>query len=143
MKRTHVIRLLAPALSAALALVLATSPAAQSTAIAIVGGTVYPASGERIERATVLIRDGRIEAVGANVAVPPDAERVDAAGRWVTPGLINVVSQLGIVEIPLSAGPTAARANGQNAIAAAFRPSGACNAASPPLSPSRAGGHTT
>jgi imidazolonepropionase-like amidohydrolase len=143
MKRTHVIRLLAPALSAALALVLATSPAAQSTAIAIVGGTVYPASGERIERATVLIRDGRIEAVGANVAVPPDAERVDAAGRWVTPGLINVVSQLGIVEIPLSAGPTDERANGQNAIAAAFRPWESFNAASPLLAATRNDGITT
>lgn len=143
MKRTHVIRLLAPALSTALALVLATSPAAQSTAIAIVGGTVYPASGERIEKATVLIRDGRIEAVGANVAVPPDAERVDAAGRWVTPGLINVVSQLGIVEIPLSAGPTDERANGQNAIAAAFRPWESFNAASPLLAATRNDGITT
>ena len=44
--------------------------------IAITGGTVYPVSGPKIEHATVLIRDGRIVAVGANVTVPADAPRL-------------------------------------------------------------------
>jgi imidazolonepropionase-like amidohydrolase len=70
------------------------SVAAQT--IAITGGTVYPVSGPKIENGTVLIRDGRIEAVGAGIAVPPDATRVDAAGRWVTPGLIHLKTTLGI-----------------------------------------------
>ena len=67
--------------------------------IAITGGTVYPASGAKIDNATVLIRDGRIAAVGANVAVPAGATRIDAAGKWVTPGLIDAAGQMGLTEI--------------------------------------------
>ena len=67
--------------------------------IAITGGTVYPVSGAKIENATVLIRDGRIAAVGANVAVPAGATRIDASGKWVTPGLINGAGQMGLREI--------------------------------------------
>src|SRR5205807_1032699 len=55
--------------------------------IAITGGTVFPVTGPKITNATVLIRDGKIAAVGAGVAVPSDATRIDAAGKWVTPGL--------------------------------------------------------
>ena len=64
--------------------------------IAITGGTVFPVSGPRIERGTVVIRDGKIVAVGANVAVPADAQRIDATGKWVTPGLIHAASEAGL-----------------------------------------------
>src|SRR5439155_866138 len=57
--------------------------------IAVTGGTVYPVSGPKIANATVLIRDGKIAAVGTSVVVPSDATRIDAAGKWVTPGLID------------------------------------------------------
>src|SRR6266849_1082566 len=67
--------------------------------IAITGGTVYPVSGPKIEHATVLIRDGRIVAVGANVTVPADATKIDATGKWVTPGLIDGAGQMGLTEI--------------------------------------------
>jgi imidazolonepropionase-like amidohydrolase len=67
--------------------------------IAITGGTVYPVSGPKIENATVLIRDGRIVAVGANFAVPSGATRIDASGKWVTPGLIDGAGQMGLREI--------------------------------------------
>ncbi len=67
--------------------------------IAITGGTVYPVSGPKLENATVLIRDGRIAAVGPNVAVPTGATRIDASGKWVTPGLINGAGNMGLREI--------------------------------------------
>ena len=67
--------------------------------IAITGGTVYPVSGPKIENATVLIRDGRIAAVGANVTVPAGATRIDAAGKWITPGLFDGAGQMGLREI--------------------------------------------
>ena len=67
--------------------------------IAITGGTVYPVSGPKMENATVLIRDGRITAVGPAVTVPGDATRIDARGKWVTPGLIDGGTQLGLTEI--------------------------------------------
>jgi imidazolonepropionase-like amidohydrolase len=67
--------------------------------IAITGGTVYPVSGPKIENATVLIRDGKIAAVGTNIAVPAGATRIDASGKWVTPGFIDGWGQMGLREI--------------------------------------------
>ncbi len=67
--------------------------------MAITGGRVFPVSGPPIDNGTVVIRDGRIIAVGANVQVPADAQRIDATGKWVTPGLVNPQTQLGLVEI--------------------------------------------
>lgn len=72
--------------------------------IAITGGTVVTVSGARIPNGTVLIRDSLIAAVGANVAIPANATRVDATGSIVTPGLINAGAQVGLVEISLGTG---------------------------------------
>src|SRR6185369_1812567 len=67
--------------------------------IAITGGKVFPVSGPPIENGTVVITNGKITAVGADVSVPANAQRIDATGKWVTPGLINSSKQLGLVEI--------------------------------------------
>lgn len=67
---------------------------------AIVGATIEtlgPAG--TIARGTILVRDGKIAAVGANVAIPADAARIDAAGRIVTPGLFDPKSRFGIEEV--------------------------------------------
>ena len=87
--------------------------------IVITGGTVYPVSGPKIENATVVIRDGRIAAVGANVAVPAGATRIDASGKWVTPGLIDGAGQMGLREISAVQGTNEATLRG-NDVAAAF-----------------------
>ncbi len=72
------------------------STAVLAQTIAITGGTVYPVSGPKIERGTVLMKNGVIVAVGADVAIPSDAVRVDAGSRWVTPGLIHAGTDLGL-----------------------------------------------
>jgi imidazolonepropionase-like amidohydrolase len=69
---------------------------ADAQVVAITNGTVYPVSGPKITGATVLLRDGKIVAVGRGIAVPADATVVDAAGKWVTPGLIHAGSSLGV-----------------------------------------------
>src|SRR5512145_1478436 len=99
MTTTEALRALKPlrALGALGALGLAV--AAQAQTIAIVGGRVFPVSGPPIDGGTVIIRDGRITAVGRDVAVPEGAQRVDASGKWVTPGIINPATQLGLVEV--------------------------------------------
>ena len=74
-------------------------PAVQAQTIAIVGGRVLPVSGPPIEGGTVIIRDGRIAAVGRDIAIPDGAQRIDASGKWVTPGIINPATQLGLVEV--------------------------------------------
>ena len=56
---------------------------------ALKDGRVVPSPGQVLERATVLIRDGMIEAVGPDVTIPPDAVVVDCTGLNVYPGLID------------------------------------------------------
>jgi imidazolonepropionase-like amidohydrolase len=53
-------------------------------------------SGPAIPNGTVVIRGGKIAAVGANVAIPQGAEIVDAKGKYVMPGVIDAASQIGI-----------------------------------------------
>lgn len=73
---------------------------AEAETIAITGARLYTMTGpEALENATIVIRDGRIESVGAALPAPSDARVVDAAGRIVTPGLMNAGSQLGLVEV--------------------------------------------
>jgi imidazolonepropionase-like amidohydrolase len=62
--------------------------------------TVLTGTGARIDGGDVLIEDGRIKAVGTGLPVPAGAVVVDATGRWVTPGLIDVHSHLGVYASP-------------------------------------------
>lgn len=68
------------------------------TMLAIHGGTVVPIEGPPISGGTVLIDDGRIVAVGGQVAVPDGATLVDARGRWVLPGLVDAHTHMGTLE---------------------------------------------
>ena len=84
----------------ALALGAATAAPLAAQTIAITGGTVALGDGsEPIQGGTVVVRDGRIVAAGANVAIPANAQRIDATGRWVTPGIVSGFSRVGIVEV--------------------------------------------
>jgi imidazolonepropionase-like amidohydrolase len=73
--------------------------AAKPAAYAIKGGKVYTLAGAPIENGTVVIRDGKIVAVGANIAIPTDAQVIDATGLEVYPGMFDAVTQIGLAEI--------------------------------------------
>lgn len=60
---------------------------------------VVTVSGPEIENGTVVVRGGKIEAVGTNVAVPAGAEEIDARGLIVYPGMIDLGTSVGLVEI--------------------------------------------
>ncbi|WP_125255180.1 amidohydrolase [Brevundimonas fluminis] len=69
--------------------------------MAIVGGTVFDGAGRRIENGVVILTDGKIAAVGdASTPVPGGHRVVDARGRFVTPGIIDVHSHLGVYPSP-------------------------------------------
>ncbi|HEY5418554.1 MAG TPA: hypothetical protein VIK41_27145, partial [Gemmatimonadaceae bacterium] len=102
----------------ALALTLFVVPAVRAQTVAITGGKVYPVSGPAIENGTVLVRDGKIVAVGANVAVPNGATRIDATGKWVTPGLINALTGLGVAEVNAVPSTVDRTARGDSGVAA-------------------------
>jgi imidazolonepropionase-like amidohydrolase len=127
--------------SALACLVVAQSAAAQT--IAITGGKVFPVSGPPIENGTVVISNGRIVSVGAGVAIPADAQRIDATGKWVTPGLINSATQLGLVEIGQVSDTRDMRARGKDNIAASFTVWEGLNPSSVMLAPARKEGVTT
>jgi imidazolonepropionase-like amidohydrolase len=110
--------------------------------IAVTGGTVFPVSGPKIENGTVLIRDGVITAVGANVAVPAGATVIDASGKWVTPGLFNAGTQLGLTEIGAVQQTNDGTLAG-NDVAASFNVGTALSPSSQLIPVTRAGGVTT
>jgi imidazolonepropionase-like amidohydrolase len=62
--------------------------------------TIMTAAGPTIRGGAVLVRDGKIAAVGATVDAPPDAVVVDGTGKFVTPGLIDTHSHLGVYPAP-------------------------------------------
>ena len=66
--------------------------------LAITNAKIVPVTKPTIERGTIVIRDGKIEAVGANVTVPAGAKVIDAAGAEVYPGWINAKTTIGLSE---------------------------------------------
>ncbi len=78
---------------------LVPAQAAQEQALVIHGGTVHTVSGADIPNGTVVVRGGKIAAVGANVSAPAGARRIDARGLHVYPGLIDSGSSIGLSEI--------------------------------------------
>src|SRR5690606_33816389 len=69
--------------------------------MAIVGGTVFDGTGRRIDDGVVIVTDGRVAAVGdASTPVPAGHQVVDARGRFVTPGVIDAHSHLGVYPSP-------------------------------------------
>ncbi|GGE04734.1 imidazolonepropionase related amidohydrolase [Tsuneonella deserti] len=70
-------------------------------ATALVGATVFDGAGGRIDNGTVLFADGKIVGVGsADLAIPAGYTRVDATGKFVTPGIIDIHSHLGVYPSP-------------------------------------------
>ena len=68
--------------------------------VLIRNATVLTGTGERLDGADVLMRAGKVVAVGVALEAPADATRVDGSGKWVTPGLIDVHSHLGVYSSP-------------------------------------------
>jgi imidazolonepropionase-like amidohydrolase len=84
------------------ALMISAAGPALAQTIAITNATVALGDGsEPIQGATVVMRDGRIIAAGAGVAVPGPAQVIDARGKWVAPGMIAGFSQLGLSELEI------------------------------------------
>ena len=73
---------------------------------AIRNARIVTVSGPDIENGTVVIRDGKIEAVGATVNVPAGAQTIDGRGLSVYPGMIDAGTNMGLVEVPQGANGT-------------------------------------
>ncbi|MGQ0714383.1 MAG: amidohydrolase family protein [Gemmatimonadaceae bacterium] len=105
------------ALALGIAAMLAVRVSAQEGPWALTNARIETVTRGVIERGTIVIRDGLIEAVGATVQPPADARIVDLGGKRVFPGLIDLTSTLGLASAPASGdGP---RQVGQGASASA------------------------
>jgi imidazolonepropionase-like amidohydrolase len=127
----------------ALAAGIATAVPVVAQTVAITGGKVYPVSGPPIEGGTVIIVNGRITAVGSGIAIPADAQRIDATGKIVTPGFVNSATELGVQEVGYGAGPNDESAKGKDNIAAAFTVWDGLNPNSVMFAPARKEGITS
>jgi imidazolonepropionase-like amidohydrolase len=72
----------------------------EENSFALVGGTVHPVSGPEIPNGVVIVRSGRITAVGpaSQISAPEEITNVDATGKHIYPGMIDPLTNLGIYE---------------------------------------------
>ena len=131
--------LLIVALATPLAASATAYPPVKTPITAIVGGTVATGLADPVV-ATVLLRGGGIIAVG-NVAVPAGATVIDATGKWVTPGIIAAMSQVGLSEVEegTPSNDTAAR---RTPFSAGLDAAAGLNAAASPVAVTRQAGVT-
>jgi imidazolonepropionase-like amidohydrolase len=71
-----------------------------SSPTVIRNATILTAAGPMIPNGSILLQDGKVAAIGASVTVPPGAIEIDATGKWVTPGIIDTHSHLGVYPMP-------------------------------------------
>jgi imidazolonepropionase-like amidohydrolase len=80
--------------------------------VAITGGTAFTMGGKgKVENATILIHDGKVQSVTSGGDVPAGYRTVDASGKWVTAGFMASGTELGLTEVSLSGGINDARAS--------------------------------
>lgn len=97
--------------------------------------------GGPIDNGTVVIQGGKVVAAGASVAVPAGVKTIDAQGKWVTPGLVVAVTDLGLVDVGAVDDSNDSDAD-KSPFSAALDISAAINPNDLPIEVSRAGGVT-
>lgn len=75
----------------------------QAGSFVLRGARIVTVSGATIENGNILIRNGKIEAVGSNLTTSGDAQVIDGKGLSVYPGMIDAATNMGLMEIPLGA----------------------------------------
>lgn len=71
----------------------------QKRAVALINAQIHPADGAALDKATLVFDNGKITALGKDVAIPANAEVIDLAGKRVYPAMFDAITDLGLVEI--------------------------------------------
>lgn len=117
-------------------------PASAQEKIAITGGRVVTGTGAPVDNATLLLSGGKVVGVSPGGAVPAGYARVDAAGKWVTPGIVAGLAQLGLAEVHGEASANDTRAP-RSVLSAALDATPGLNASETAIPVSRAEGVTS
>ena len=75
------------------------APAA-ATPVLLNNATLLTGTGQQLDNASILLVGGKIDAIGPAIDFPENAVVIDASGKWITPGLIDVHSHLGVYPAP-------------------------------------------
>ena len=126
--------------AAPLGLLLAAPALAQSVVITHARLVIGDGSGP-IDNGTVVVQGGKVVAAGASVPVPAGVRTIDAGGKWVTPGLVVAVTDLGLVDVGAVDDSNDSDAD-KSPFSAALDISAAINPDDLPIQVSRAGGVT-
>lgn len=81
--------------SSVLTLIVAAAASAQPSAIAFTNARIITIAGDEIDRGTLVVKDGRIVAVGATLQLPAGATTIDCAGKVIMPGLVDTHNHIG------------------------------------------------
>ena len=73
---------------------------APSAPVVLTGATIFDGAGGRIDNGEVALANGKVVAIGRGIARPAGATIIDARGKWITPGLIDVHTHLGVYTLP-------------------------------------------
>jgi len=110
--------------------------------IAIVNARVVVGDGGApVENGTVVVRGGKVVSAGSGITVPPGVRTIDAQGRWVTPGIVAAITDLGLLDVD-AVGESNDWTKGNGPFSAALDAASAINPAAQPIAVSRAGGVT-
>lgn len=85
-----------------------------SAPFAIINANIDTGAGARISGGTLVVRDGRIVAVGPRLAAPAGMKVIDAAGRWLTPGIVDPHAHIGVGSSPVEANGDGSNETGPN-----------------------------
>ena len=113
----------------------------QPVVYAITHAKAYTIAKGTLEDATLVIRDGKIAAIGKGLPAPAGATVIDAAGRPVTPGLFDALGSLGVLEVELE-DSTVDVSNGDHRYSAAYSVADGFNPRSPKIAITRIEGVT-
>ena len=129
-------------LGGALAAVLALATPASAQDVAITNAKLVIGDGSApVEGGIVVVRGGKVVAAGAGVAVPPGIETADAAGHYVTPGIVAAFSRVGLTEVDAVSG-TNDRSASRTRFSAGLDIAPALNPMGSPVAVNRAAGVT-
>ena len=115
---------------------------AEARPLAYAGATVHTGAGEVLTDATVVVAQGKIVSVGKGAA-PAGAQTIDARGMVITPGLVDALTSVGLVEVEAEESARDDRQAGSDLIRAGFRASDGYNPASVVIPVTRAEGLTS